>query len=151
MTRFSLGRNDYEIVLSIQALREIKSKLRVDLYYPAGGDQLVALLLNLGGLADVLWAVCAAQAKAFGVTREQFDGELNGDTLYAGWRALVDAYAAFAPADRRAVVLEVIERQATAMDRAADAAAEVLRSAEYGVKVDEIIDGAKAEMLSLLS
>ncbi len=68
----------------------------------------------------VLWALVEPQAKALGVTPEQFAAGFDGDALDAAADAFWGAFAAFCPARARTAMLALAAR---AKEWAAEAAA----------------------------
>lgn len=61
-------------------------------------------------LVDVLWAVCELQAKSHGITQEQFEERIQGETIAAAADALVAGVVDFFP-DRRKKLLTAASRK----------------------------------------
>ena len=59
-------------------------------------------------LCDILWVLCEGQAKASGVTDEDFGSSLAGDSIEEATRAFLDELVDFFPGARRLVLKKAV-------------------------------------------
>lgn len=111
MTKFrdNLGR-EWMVELNISAVRRVRDRLGVEILTKDPLSMLNAVLDNPMTLCDVLFVLVEDQAKAAGVTDEEFGRGLGGDSLEAGARAFLDSVVGFTPNPRdRARVQKLID------------------------------------------
>lgn len=91
----------WSLKITVAALERVQAAADVDLAGLLDAEKKFAPLAELLSqpvrLARVLWALCEPEAKARGVTPEQFGEALYGDALEAAANALVDELVFFTP------------------------------------------------------
>ena len=100
-------------VLSITTahFRAARERVGVDLNeYAADPTKLFVLFDDLPRFCDLLYLLVEPQARALGVTDEQFGAAMSGDVFDAAFAAFLDAYANFSPSQTRRVVRSLAAR-----------------------------------------
>jgi hypothetical protein len=141
---------EWTVRLNCGNTRKLRDELSVDLLDPSKADTVTGLLVDLPQLCLVLWQLCAGQAKARCVTRDNFFEALDGDALAAGWDALRGAFVDFCPAPRRQVVEQYLVRQAEAMEQIVKAATEAVQSPGYRAILRSQVEAGTAELIASL-
>lgn len=110
----------WELAVTVGAIKRVRDLIGVDLYklIDDGFKGLADLLADPCKFVDVLWAMVEGQAKAAGVTDEQFGQSLAGDVLSQASDAFVEALVDFFPDARsRANLRAVLEKGKAVRDR----------------------------------
>lgn len=137
----------WTINLTLGLIDAVQAESGVDLIADEGDvSPMVALLSDRRKLAAALWACVAPQAATKQVTREAFINALDGDTLAAGWGAMVDAIVFFTPSSRRSWVQAAFDAQIAAMEQGAIAVAEVAASEETNEAIRDAILKIKSDL-----
>jgi len=108
-----------------------------------GDDTILKLFTDPIFLGDVLWHICKPAADAAQVSEADFASGLAGDVLEAARTALVDAIVQFQPrVGQREALQRALEATDETITRAYAAVAERLRSTDFTVDVDAVIENA---------
>jgi hypothetical protein len=117
-------------------IKKARSELKLDL-----ADPTQATMDRLADdpvlLVDLLWLVCAEQAKERGVSPEDFGGALVGDPIDAAVSALLEAVSDFFPRQKRLLLREANAKAATVRQKATDLALAKLNDPELEAKITE--------------
>lgn len=99
MARFKDAKGrEWEITIDVNHLRKVRERLQCSL---GKFDQVNELAADPIKLVDVLYMLCADQAKRDNTTPEQFGRLMVGDALGDAFDALQDAYLDFCPSRQR--------------------------------------------------
>ena len=98
----------WEVELNVRQMKRVRDVLGIDLVnvIQAGKDGTVATdtLDRVANdpilLVDILWVLCEGQAKAAGVTDDDFGSSLAGDSISDATRAFLDELVDFFPGAR---------------------------------------------------
>ena len=98
----------WEVELNVRQMKRVRDVLGIDLVnvIQAGKDGAVATdtLDRVANdpilLVDILWVLCEGQAKAAGVTDDDFGSSLAGDSISDATRAFLDELVDFFPGAR---------------------------------------------------
>lgn len=124
---------DWSLEITVGSIKRVKALTDVDLYalVDDGAKKLAELLADVVTLVDVLFILCAEQAKAADVSDEDFGRAFGGDVLEAAGEAFVEEIIFFTPNQRARLALKELtgkgrklrdrllteaERQITALD-----------------------------------
>ena len=114
MTSFrdTAGRT-WQISLTIDALKRVKSLLQIDLTEPLQGEPplMTRLAIDVLLLCDVLFALIKPQADAAGVSDEVFGASLGGEANLAAQEALTQEWLDFFQNLRRTHLVTAIQKQ----------------------------------------
>jgi hypothetical protein len=114
MTSFrdTAGRT-WQISLTIDALKRVKSLLQIDLTEPLQGEPplMTRLAIDVLLLCDVLFALIKPQADAAGVSDEVFGASLGGEAILAAQEALTQEWLDFFQNLRRTHLVTAIQKQ----------------------------------------
>ena len=114
MTSFrdTAGRT-WQISLTIDALKRVKSLLQIDLTEPLQGEPplMTRLAIDVLLLCDVLFALIKPQADAAGVSDEVFGASLGGEAILATQEALTQEWLDFFQNLRRTHLVTAIQKQ----------------------------------------
>ena len=99
----------WDVELNVRQMKRVRDVLGIDLVnvIQAGKDGAVATdtLDRVANdpilLVDILWVLCEGQAKAAGVTDDDFGSSLAGDSISDATRAFLDELVDFFPGARR--------------------------------------------------
>lgn len=119
----------WKVELNVRQVKRVRDALGVDLanVIQAGRDGTVAAdtLERVANdpvlLADILWILCEGEAKASGVTDDDFGSALAGDSISDATRAFLDELVDFFPGARRLFLRKAVDlaRQCEAEGEAA--------------------------------
>jgi hypothetical protein len=135
---------EWTITLTIGLVAELKRSIKIDLMSDASAGDLFKLCSDPTLLAECLWLLCKKQAETLQVTREQFDSDLDGDTLDKGWAAIKSAYLETKRPAIRQALSEAIAKQESALERGMTAIATKLCES-IDAKFDSIVASALAD------
>lgn len=130
----------WTLEINVSSVRDVKRTLGVDLthLFDEHCQPLAELLGDPLQLVDVLYVLCQQQAKARGVTDEDFGRGMGGDTLEQAAEAFTEALTDFFPSRRRKLLKTVVDKA-----RAVGAKMEAIMQA----KADNLDPAALAEQL----
>ena len=107
----------WEVELNVRQMKRVRDVLGIDLVnvIQAGRDGAVATdtLDRVANdpilLVDILWVLCEGQAKAAGVTDDDFGSSLAGDSISDATRAFLDELVDFFPGARRLFLKKAVD------------------------------------------
>ena len=107
----------WEVELNVRQMKRVRDVLGIDLVnvIQAGRDGTVATdtLDRVANdpilLVDILWVLCEGQAKAAGVTDDDFGSSLAGDSISDATRAFLDELVDFFPGARRLFLKKAVD------------------------------------------
>ncbi len=107
----------WEVVLDVRQVRRVRAALGIDLAnviaLSKDGSVDVGVVDRIANdpclLADVLWVLVEGQAKADGVTDEEFGASLAGDSIEEAARAFLDELVDFFPGAKRLFLKKAVE------------------------------------------
>jgi hypothetical protein len=111
----------WTVPFNVNVKRRVQQLTGVDLLEVIEGKLIEELMSDPEKLVNVIHAVCEPEAKAAGVTDEQFGERLTGDAIDGATAALMEALVDFFPRARRETIRRAvgkareIETQASAM------------------------------------
>ena len=105
------------VTLNVHQMKRIRAHLGIDLVnvitLDAGGKVKVDLVDRIANdpclLVDILWVCVEEEAKAAGVTDEQFGRSLAGDSIEEATRAFLDELVDFFPGVKRLFLKKAVE------------------------------------------
>ena len=107
----------WDVELNVRQMKRVRDALGIDLVnvIQAGKDGAVATdtLDRVANdpilLVDILWVLCEGQAKAAGVTDDDFGSSLAGDSISDATRAFLDELVDFFPGARRLFLRKAVD------------------------------------------
>ena len=107
----------WDVELNVRQMKRVRDILGIDLVnvIQAGKDGAVATdtLDRVANdpilLVDILWVLCEGQAKAAGVTDDDFGSSLAGDSISDATRAFLDELVDFFPGARRLFLKKAVD------------------------------------------
>lgn len=107
----------WDVELNVRQMKRVRDVLGIDLVnvIQAGKDGAVATdtLDRVANdpilLVDILWVLCEGQAKAAGVTDDDFGSSLAGDSISDATRAFLDELVDFFPGARRLYLRKAVD------------------------------------------
>ena len=107
----------WDVELNVRQMKRVRDALGIDLVnvIQAGKDGAVATdtLDSVANdpilLVDILWVLCETQAKASGVTDDDFGSALAGDSISDATRAFLDELVDFFPGARRLFLRKAVD------------------------------------------
>jgi hypothetical protein len=141
------GDRTWSLSLNLGEAKRLKDALAVDLLDPAS---LQKLCDDPYTVANVLYALCEGQAKAAGITDEQFGALLAGDTIDAATDALLAEIVDFFPRRQREALKSLLAKIQAARAEGVSLAEEKLTSPQMeqaiqrarqtaSLKIDELL------------
>lgn len=116
MSKFTDKLNrEWQLTINVAAMRRAKSK-NIDLSMPV--SQLQSFVMDDVFLTDALFAVVELEAKAKGITLEQFELGLNGRTLCSAREALWESLYEYFDVPKAEMLRAAIESVAKEMETA---------------------------------
>ena len=133
----------WEVELNVAQMKRVRSSLGVDLVnvIAVNGDGTLKTTLiddivnDPCLLVDILWVVCEKQAKAQGVTDEDFGASLAGDSIEDATRAFLDELVDFFPGARRLFLKKAVDLARKFAGKMAETLKEALESPELEAMV----------------
>ena len=137
----------WEVELNVRQMKRVRDALGIDLVnvIQAGRDGTVATdtLDRVANdpilLVDILWVLCEGQAKAAGVTDEDFGSSLAGDSIETATRAFLDELVDFFPGARRLILKKAVGLARKYEMESAAAVAEALESPEFEERMKTLL------------
>lgn len=105
----NLERN-WEVALSVDALKRVKGTLEIDLLEVVEGKLIERLVSDPVLLCDVVYVVCKPQADKLDISDEDFGRAMAGDAIDAATAALLEELVDFFPRARREVLRKVLTK-----------------------------------------
>ena len=107
----------WDVELNVRQMKRVRDVVGIDLVnvIQAGKDGAVATdtLDRVANdpilLVDILWVLCEGQAKAAGVTDDDFVSSLAGDSISDATRAFLDELVDFFPGARRLFLKKAVD------------------------------------------
>ena len=107
----------WDVELNVRQMKRVRDVVGIDLVnvIQAGKDGAVATdtLDRVANdpilLVDILWVLCEGQAKAAGVTDDDFGSSLAGDSISDATRAFLDELVDFFPGARRLFLKKAVD------------------------------------------
>ena len=107
----------WDVELNVRQMKRVRDALGIDLVnvIQAGKDGAVATdtLDRVANdpilLVDILWVLCEGQAKAAGVTDDDFGSSLAGDSISDATKAFLDELVDFFPGARRLFLKKAVD------------------------------------------
>ena len=138
----------WEIELNVRQMKRVRDRLGVDLVnvISAGEDGSVATdtLDRVANdpilLCDILWVLCEGQAKAAGVTDDDFGSSLAGDSISEATRAFLDELVDFFPGARRAILKKAVGLARRYEEENAAALEKALESPEFEERMKTLLN-----------
>ena len=129
----------WEIALNVWQMKRLRDTLGIDLASVVGanadGSVKVDLIDRIASdpvlLVDILWVLASAQAKAAGVTDEDFGSSLAGDAIEEATRSFLDELVDFFPGARRLFLKKAVGLARRWSDETARTLKEALESPEF--------------------
>ena len=133
----------WEVELNVSQMKRVRSALGVDLVNVIAVNSDGALKTTLIDdivndpclLVDILWVICEKQAKAEGVTDEDFGAALAGDAIEDATRAFLDELVDFFPGARRLFLKKAVDLARKFAGQMAETLKEALESPELEAMV----------------
>lgn len=139
----SKGR-DWAIEINVSAIRRVRSLIDIDLLDVLGGKLIDRLISDPVLLCDVLFAVCAVQAKDREVTSDDFGSALAGDAISAATDALIGEIIAFSPSPRDRQTLGLAwEKMKSAIDKQREKSAQMVESADLDRAIETALERSR--------
>jgi len=141
----------WEISITFDALKRVKAFLGVELDKPSLGDPplLASLTTDVILLCDVIYCICAPQAKAENVSDEDFGRGLDGNAIFGAMNAFMEEWVDFFQKRRRPDEAKAVNKQMMVLTKAIEAAEKYVDSPELDKKIDAEL--AKIVKTSLLT
>ena len=107
----------WKVELNVRQMKRVRDALGVDLVNviearrdgTVAADTLERVANDPVLLADILWVLCAGEAKAAGVTDDDFGSALAGDSISEATRAFLDELVDFFPGARRLFLRKAVD------------------------------------------
>ena len=133
----------WEVELNVAQMKRVRSTLGVDLVnviaVNSDGTLKTTLIDDIVNdpclLVDILWVVCEKQAKAAGITDEDFGSALAGDAIEDATRAFLDELVDFFPGARRLFLKKAVDLARKFAGKMAETLKEALESPELEAMV----------------
>ena len=135
----------WEVELNVRQMKRVRDVLGIDLVnvIQAGRDGTVATdtLDRVANdpilLVDILWVLCEGQAKAAGVTDDDFGSSLAGDSIEEATRAFLDELVDFFPGAKRLFLKKAVELSRKYAGESTAAPEKALEDPELERRVEE--------------
>ena len=129
----------WDVELNVRQMKRVRDILGIDLVnvIQAGKDGAVATdtLDRVANdpilLVDILWVLCEGQAKAAGVTDDDFGSSLAGDSIADATRAFLDELVDFFPGARRLFLKKAVDLARKYERESSEVLQKVLESPEF--------------------
>ena len=142
----------WEVELNVRQMKRVRDILGVDLVNVIQTDKDGAIATDTIDrvandpilLCDILWVLCEGQAKASGVTDEDFGSSLAGDSIEEATRAFLDELVDFFPGARRLFLKKAVGLARRWSDETARTLKEALESPELEERLRTELRSASA-------
>ena len=145
MKKFKDGKGRYwEVVISVDAIKRVKSALDCDLLRVVEGKLIEELISNPVLLCDVLFVLCEREAISLGVSDSEFGSSLFGDALESATTVLLEELIGFFPNAKRSILTKALGKFREMETRALSQASNRLDSPEFQAAMDLQLKSASA-------
>ena len=135
----------WSVALNVHQMKRIRAHLGIDLVnviaLDSEGGVKVDLVDRIANdpclLVDILWVCVEEEAKAAGVTDEQFGRSLAGDSIETATAAFLDELVDFFPGAKRLFLKKAVELSRKYTGEMTDALAKALESPELERRIEE--------------
>ena len=135
----------WSVTLNVLQMKRIRAHLGIDLVnvitLDAGGKVKVDLVDRIANdpclLVDILWVCVEDEAKAAGVTDEEFGRALAGDAIDEATKALLDELVDFFPGAKRLFLKKAVELSRKFGGEMTEALGKALEDPELERRVEE--------------
>ena len=139
------GGRTWTVELNVHQMKRIRARLGVDLVnviaLDAGGKVKVDLVDRIANdpclLVDILWVCVEEEAKAAGVTDEEFGRSLAGESIEEATRAFLDELVDFFPGAKRLFLKKAVELSRKFGGEMTEALGKALEDPELERRVEE--------------
>ena len=136
---------DWQIILNVLQMKRVRAALGIDLVNVITLDKDGAVKVDLIDriandpclLVDILWVIVEGQARAIGVTDEQFGSALVGDAIERATAAFLDELVDFFPGARRLFLKKAVDLARKYAGEWTTVLAKALESPELEKKIAE--------------
>ena len=147
----------WEIELNIRQMKRVRDILGVDLVNviqtnkdgSVATDTIDRVANDPILLCDILWVLCEQQAKADGVTDEDFGSSLAGDSIDEATAAFLDELVDFFPGARRLFLKKAVDLARKYTAETKDVLAKALEDPELTRRVEESMRSSASSPESL--
>ncbi len=135
----------WSVTLNVLQMKRIRAHLGIDLVnvitLDAGGKVKVDLVDRIANdpclLVDILWVCVEGEAKAAGVTDEEFGRSLAGESIEEATRAFLDELVDFFPGAKRLFLKKAVELSRKFGGEMTEALGKALEDPELERRVEE--------------
>ena len=127
---------EWNIALTIADCRAIRATVKVELGDATKAGEVANLINHAEKLGETLWQLSKGQAEPLGISQDEFYRGLNGDSLQAGWKAIVEAFIDFCPPSVRETVRNAFVQFDDTMALTAKAVKASLADPAYAAELD---------------
>ena len=135
----------WSVALNVHQMKRVRAHLGIDLVnviaLDPDGKVKVDLVDRIAGdpclLVDILWVCVEEEAKAAGVTDEQFGRSLAGDSIEEATRAFLDELVDFFPGAKRLFLKKAVELSRKYAGESTAALEKALEDSELERRVEE--------------
>ena len=146
----------WEIVLNVNQMKRIRAALGIDLVnvitLDAKGEVKVDLIDRIANdpclLVDILSILVDAQAKASGVTEEEFGTSLAGDAIEDATKAFLDELVDFFPGAKRLFLAKAVTLSRKYTQEMTSALEEALKSPELEKRIAQSMGLSQSSQVS---
>ena len=129
----------WDVELNVRQMKRVRDVLGIDLVNviqavrdgTVATDTLDRVANDPILLVDILWVLCEGQAKAAGVTVDDFGSSLAGDSISDATRAFLDELVDFFPGARRLYLKKAVDLARKFQSESAEVLKKVLESPEF--------------------
>lgn len=143
----------WTVAVNVDAVKRVKARVEIDLLRVGSGDAnlIVELADNPIMLVDVLFALCEPEAKAAGVTDEDFGKAMAGQAIDDATDALMAELSDFFPKGRRALLKAGLAKVNAGMAMVSSRAVQKLEAFDVAGVVEKAMADAEASISSTTS
>ena len=147
----------WSVTLNVLQMKRIRAHLGIDLVnvitLDAGGKVKVDLVDRIANdpclLVDILWVCVEDEAKAAGVTDEEFGRSLAGESIEEATRAFLDELVDFFPGAKRLFLKKAVELSRKFGGEMTEALGKALEDPELERRVEESMRSSASSPASL--
>jgi len=130
------------VEINISAVKNVRGLLNLDLL-DLGHETLATMVDDPVALCDVLYVLCREQARAAGVSDEDFGRGMRGDAIDGAVSAFISELTDFTPSRRRRLLQAAMEKMKILEDRATEKTMMMLT----GDRLDRLLEEKLEEKL----
>lgn len=105
--------NTWVIMITVDAIRRVRTKLNVDLLEAVEGKLIERLANDPILLCDVIYVLCQSEADQRGISDEEFGRAMAGDAIDHATTSLLEELVDFFPKSRRGLLSKALTRYRT--------------------------------------